>query len=374
MRLRTFHATTMKEAMARVRAEMGPDAIIVYAFERKRGRGVEVRAAAEGPPPPPAERGRVQGAEGSLAGAAGAPKVARKPRAPNGAAAHAPAKPAAPRVNSAEVIRRALAFHGLPGTLATVLSELAANMKETDAALMLGHALDARLAFRPLPVRPPMPIMLVGGPGVGKTVTTAKLAARARLAGHQVRVVTTDTLRSGAIEQLAKLLSVLKLEPDIAETPEALAAWLHAQEAEAKSAVFLIDTPGTNTLLGSERADLSRFIKAGALEPVLVHAAGADCDEAAADAKLFAALGVRRMITTRLDGARRLGSLLAAADAAHLGIAEVSLSPYLSEPLSALTSVTLARILLAQSGGAIALQENGTRPIAPRPVMEHRVQ
>lgn len=374
MRLRTFHAATMKEAMARVRAEMGPDAIIVYAYERKRGRGVEVRAAADGPPPPPAPRARVQGAEASLSGAAGAPKVARKPRAMNGSAAHVSQKPAAPRVNAAEIIRRALAFHGLPGALATVLSELAANMKETDAALMLGHALDTRLAFRPLPVQPPAPIMLVGGPGVGKTVTTAKLAARARLAGHHVRVVTTDTLRSGAIEQLKKLLSVLELEPDIAETPEALAAWLHAQEAEAKSAVLLIDTPGTNALVGSERADLKRFIKAGALEPVLVHAAGADCDEATADAKVFAALGVRRMITTRLDGARRLGSLLAAADAAHLGIAEVSLSPYLSEPLNALTSVTLARILLAQSGGAIALQENGTRPVAPRPVMEHRVQ
>jgi flagellar biosynthesis protein FlhF len=215
-----------------------------------------------------------------------------------------------------------------------------------------------------------MPVMVVGGPGVGKTVTTAKLAARARLAGHAVRVVTTDTLRLGAIEQLAKLLEVMGLAADTADSPAALAAWLKAQrDAQAPAAVF-IDTPGTNVLAASERGDLARFIQAGEIEPVLVQAAGADCAEAAADAALFAELGVRRLMVTRLDAARRLGSLLAAAGAAHLGIAEVSLSPYLSEPLNALTPVALARILLAQSGGeAFTLRQD-----PPIPSKEQRVQ
>lgn len=360
MRLRTFHAATMKEAMARVRAEMGPDAVIVYAYERKRGRGVEVRAAAEGPPraAPPASHARIQGAEMSLAGAAGA--RAPKPSAHANGAARPPKQDASPQ-SVATTLESALAFHGLPPKLAAALCALAAKMGEDDAALALARALDARLSFRPLADLPPLPVMLVGGPGVGKTVTTAKLAARARLKGHAVRVITTDTLRSGAVEQLSKLLHVLHLDTDTADSPKALAAWLKARRAEQKPAAILIDTPGTNALSAGEREDLARFIKAGEIEPVLVQAAGTDCAEAAADAEAYAALGVRRMITTRLDAARRVGSLVAAADAAALAIAEVSLSPYLSEPLNALTAGALARIVIAQSKGA-----------RPAPQHEHR--
>jgi flagellar biosynthesis protein FlhF len=205
--------------------------------------------------------------------------------------------------------------------------------------------------------------MLVGGPGVGKTVTTAKLAARARLSGHAVKVITTDTLRSGAVEQLAKLLELMGLETATADSPEALSVWLAAHSETKKPAALFIDTPGTNALSKGERDDLLGFIKAGSIEPVLVHAAGADSTDAADDAKLFAALGVRRMIVTRLDAARRLGSLLAAADAARLSIAEVSLSPYLSEPLNALTPGALARVLITQTGSTLALRRSDSRTI-----------
>jgi len=385
MRLRTFHAATMKEAIARVRAEMGPDAVIIYSYERKRGRGVEVRAAAEGPPKTPAPTAspkpmpaRIQGAEISLAGAAGsagaslagkAKKHARKPAVMNGNGAHGVSAADFARRDKSDTLKRALSFHGIPEKLALTLYELASKLDEADPAHSLAKALEAQLTFRPLPVLPPAPIMLVGGPGVGKTVTTAKLAVRARLAGHAVRVVTIDTLRSGAVEQLAKLLDLIGLTTDTAGTPAALSAWLAAQGETKKPAALFIDTPGTNVLAASEREDLTRFINAGEIEPVLVQAAGADCAEAAADAKLFAELGVRRMVMTRLDAARRLGSLLAAADASHLGIAEVSLSPYLSEPLNALKPVALARILLAQSGGMPAVRRGDSQP-----VKEQRVQ
>ena len=47
MRIRTFMAETMAEAMDQVRIELGPDAIIISTAEGKRGRGAEVRAAIE---------------------------------------------------------------------------------------------------------------------------------------------------------------------------------------------------------------------------------------------------------------------------------------------------------------------------------------
>lgn len=56
MRLRTFSAPTMSEAMKQIRDALGDDAIIVSSHESERGRGVQVTAASENnavPPPLP---------------------------------------------------------------------------------------------------------------------------------------------------------------------------------------------------------------------------------------------------------------------------------------------------------------------------------
>jgi flagellar biosynthesis protein FlhF len=351
MRLKTFTASTMKEAIAVVRQEMGPDAIIVSAYERPRGRGVEVRAAVEGRP---------------AAAAPSQPKASQPRPAPTPVSAEPPsaiAQIARRRVGPVKrttppheaALRMSLAYHGVDETHAGAFVEAARKLEGSDATETLAGVLDARLSFTPLPVKPRRPVMLVGGPGVGKTVTCAKLAARARLAEEPIAVITTDTLRSGAIQQLAKLLSLMGTKLMSADAPESLEAGL-LRAAKSGAAVF-IDTPGTNPFALGERRDLRRFLAAGDIEPVLVLAAGGDASEMADQAKLFAEIGVRRFIMTRLDAARRLGGLLAAADEAKLGIAHVSLSPYLSEPLSPLSAASLARILIAQSSATSQLGE-----------------
>jgi flagellar biosynthesis protein FlhF len=52
MRLKLYRAPTMAEAMARVRAELGPDALILAT--RHVAEGVEITAALEPEPPPAA--------------------------------------------------------------------------------------------------------------------------------------------------------------------------------------------------------------------------------------------------------------------------------------------------------------------------------
>lgn len=370
MRLKTFTASTMKEAIAVVRQEMGPDAIIVSAYERPRGRGVEVRAAVDGSRQAPVQ-----------------PEAKAKAPAPR----PSPAPPPAPEPQSAiaqlarrrvgppsakrspksyeTALRASLAYHGLDDTRMDAFVDAARKFEGSDPSEALAGALDARLSFTPLPIKPRRPVMLIGGPGVGKTVTTAKLAARARLANEPVAVITTDTLRSGAIEQLGKLLSLMGTKLLSADSPETLEAAL-ARGAKAEAAIF-IDTPGTNPFALGERRDLRRFLAAGEIEPVLVLAAGSDAAEIADQAKLFAEIGVRRFIMTRLDAARRLGGLLAAADEVKLGIAHVSLSPYISEPLSQLSAASLARILIAQSS-ALASTAAGAASETGKPSLKEQ--
>jgi hypothetical protein len=52
-----------------------------------------------------------------------------------------------------------------------------------------------------------------------------------------------------------------------------------------------------------------------ACSPALVLPAGLDAEEAAETARAFQLLGCRHLVPTRLDAARRLGGVLAAADA-----------------------------------------------------------
>lgn len=97
---------------------------------------------------------------------------------------------------------------------------------------------------------------------------------------------------------------------------------------------------------------LDQLVRAAGAEPVLVLAAGGDAMEAADIAASFAAIGVGRLVVTRLDMARRLGSLLAAADAARLTFCDVSATPHIADGLSPINPVSLARLIMPHTAGS----------------------
>lgn len=309
MHLRTFRGANMAEAMGVLRDELGPDAIIVSTSPGRRGKGVRITAAIERP------ADRDGGAEARFG------------------AADSPDHP----------IAQALAYHGVPAALTTRLCRAAADCDEPDLARLLAKALDQCFEFAPLDQPPAKPTMLVGPPGAGKTVTTAKLATRAAMAGDPVKVVTIDTIRAGGVEQLSAFTEVLGVPLSAADSPEELGQALNG--ARQGIAIF-VDTPGTNVFDPREFGDLRDFTEALDMELVLVLAAGGDASEAAELAEAFCTLGLRRLIITRLDVSRRLGSLLAAADAAHLTLTEAGTTPFVGQGLTRLDPIALARLLM----------------------------
>lgn len=312
MRLKTFTAPTMREAMELVRQALGPDAIIVSSQQEGKSKGVRVTAAIEqAPEPVPA------------------------------------ASEAAPDL--IERMTETLAGHGAPGPIAERLLAGAAKAtaRTDDPLLALGAALDTVFAFAPLGVpeaarRGGRPILLVGPPAVGKTVTVAKLAARAVLARRPVMLVTMDTMRAGAVDQLAAFARVLKV--DLAEAADATA--LKQKLRDAGDRAVLIDSAGVNPFNEAEMAGLRETAEAVHAEPVVLTAAGQDVAESAETAEAFAAIGAGRMIATRVDLARRLGGLLSAAQAGRLAFAEVSVTPQIAEGLTPISPISLARLLL----------------------------
>ena len=119
---------------------------------------------------------------------------------------------AAPTGFDAERIRAALRYHGMASLTASRLATIARTSGSGDDTGALAEALGTTVRFEPIESGPRHPIMLVGPPGAGKTVTTAKLAARAMLDGSELHLVSCDTQRACGVEQLQVYVGDYQIE------------------------------------------------------------------------------------------------------------------------------------------------------------------
>ncbi len=87
----------------------------------------------------------------------------------------------------------------------------------------------------------PRVIVLVGPTGVGKTTTIAKLSYLFKRAGKRPGVITLDSYRVGAVEQLRAFISIMELPFRVADTPE---EFLKGIEEMDSRDVILVDTAG----------------------------------------------------------------------------------------------------------------------------------
>ncbi len=337
MRLKAYTAATIAEAMQQIREELGEDAAIVATDTD--GNGVRVVAALDAEPAPAAPR--------SVPQPVAWPTVAAK--RPEPTAEPRERASAAPTAERDAVLARALAHHGVPEAIvanlvggapqgATPAATLAARVAQL---LRFGNLADRRETS---------PVLLAGPPGAGKTLVAAKLAARAALKGQAIRIVTTDIGSAGAIEQLTAFTEPLNIELETADGPAALARVLSqtptAVIRDGKPQV-VIDTRGVNPFDAVEMAGLSALIVASRAEATLVLPAGGDAHESAEMAEAFAHIGCSRLVTTRLDIARRLGGILAAATVGRLALAETGASPIVAHGLQTLNPQLLARLFVA---------------------------
>jgi flagellar biosynthesis protein FlhF len=112
----------------------------------------------------------------------------------------------------------------------------------------------------------PLIIALVGPTGAGKTTTTAKLALHARAFGQkQVGLMTLDTFRVGAIEQMAQYAEVTNLPLEVIYDVRELPAALKRLES---CDVILIDTPGRSARAKDANAQWQTMLRAASPDEV----------------------------------------------------------------------------------------------------------
>jgi len=152
-------------------------------------------------------------------------------------------------------------------------------------------------------------IALIGPTGVGKTTTIAKLAANFKLShGMHVGLITIDTYRIAAVEQLRTYAQIIDVPVRVVLTPEDLRQAIYALRG---TDVMLIDTAGRSPKDRMRISQLRRFLDAAQADEVhLVISAAASQGWVSRTLQHFGSLSVTNVILTKLDEAETFGTIL----------------------------------------------------------------
>lgn len=388
MRLKTFTAPDMNRAMLMIRETMGDDAVIISTARDGGGKGVSVTAAVdeefasaqaqtewndaaleqemEDAAPDYAAEYPAGGLGQYLAATAATKKQIRAPLKQPAAEPPRRAAHKQPLMSHEAILQnrdlafllneleQLLNFHSVPPELVEKMMRAARHLEVRYARSQegvqdaLADLLERLYDFAPLQMdgtaqqKAPR-VMLVGPPGTGKTLAVAKIAANLVADGLPIHVITIDNKRAGSVEQLRAFTHIMGIEAEVADTRNELRQLLRAYPADVP---VVIDAFGTNPYSFDELKELTDFANLHDVEPVLVLAAGGDAQEAADVARAFAFLGIKRLLITRTDTARRMGALLSAADASGLALCDMTTNPQVAGGFMPFDAATLSDVLM----------------------------
>jgi len=152
-------------------------------------------------------------------------------------------------------------------------------------------------------------LALVGPTCVGKTTTLAKLAARARSRGERVAIVTLDTYRVAAVEQLRAFADLLDVPFSVAFTPTDLRRQL--QQHSDCDRIF-VDTTGRSPRDQEAMPLLEGNLRAGGCATLLCLAAGTRARDCKVVLDAYEPLGPDAVCLTKWDETVAPGEAVAA--------------------------------------------------------------
>lgn len=188
-------------------------------------------------------------------------------------------------------------------------------------------------------------VALVGPTGVGKTTTIAKLAANYRLKeGYRVGLITVDTYRIAAVEQLRTYAEIIDLPMEVVSTPREM------RDAVAKMRDFdlvLMDTAGRSPRDEVRIRELRTMLaEAEPNEVHLVLSAASSARSLVAAAEKFIPVGVTAAIITKIDEATALGNVLSLTRRCNLPFSYLTDGQNVPDDISVAEARTMAQLIL----------------------------
>ncbi|MBZ0265170.1 flagellar biosynthesis protein FlhF [bacterium] len=156
-------------------------------------------------------------------------------------------------------------------------------------------------------------IAMIGPTGVGKTTTVAKLATNRKIFGNdRVVLISTDTYRVAAVEQLKTFASIAGLPIEVIYRPEELRDVIEKYKDRDR---ILIDTAGRSLNDQDAISELGVFIEHAEPDEVLLGlSAGNRLEDQKQILKKFSVAPISGIILTKIDEISSGGHLLDLAD------------------------------------------------------------
>ena len=333
MKTHIFQAHTMASAVAQVKAGLGPDALILHTrtvrpaglFSRR--KLVEITAAVEPASTPaqfhgsgrPTTIGRVSLPDMDVSGWLQQDASARLSNRgtdlfdnPLSSTEH-PEPHLSSRLQSlfesfiSNYISRTLArrlLEGLPEDL-----ELSSTAQTNPLLSRIEQMIPTSGPIQPGSSGNPRIVSFIGPTGVGKTTTIAKLAAQYKLQRNtSVALLTIDTYRIAAVDQLRTYADIIDVPFSVVLTPGQLAEQLSGLSDHS---LIFIDTTGRSPNDHLRLAELRSFHQVlGPHQTHLVLSATAAHSQIAAAIEKFSPLGVDQLLLTKLDETVSLSPVL----------------------------------------------------------------
>lgn len=188
---------------------------------------------------------------------------------------------------------------------------------------------------------------LVGPTGVGKTTTIAKLAANFRLRdGIKMGLVTVDTYRIAAVEQLRTYAEIIDLPMKVVTRPEEMR---QALDELAGLDLILIDTAGRSPRDEPKIQELKTMLNEAHVDEVhVVMSLTASVRSIRMTCEQFQAVNPTALILTKLDEAAGMGSLLSVAKQVTLPVSYLTTGQDVPEDIEPAESGRVSRLVLGQ--------------------------
>ncbi len=366
--VRTFRARSMPEALAAVKRDLGPNAVILGARTLPanslpvwaRRERVEITAA-PGDAVTSAERTRIAPKVGGSVSSARATRATQSAGTP---AVYAPrdSGPSQGVPSEPPALPQHLCRYYVQLVQNDVATEIAQQLVQQATAGVEGDAARDPEAIRSavrdyiaglIPANPGIAVSpgtvrrvaMVGPPGSGKSTVVVKLATLFALKERiRVGLLSLDMHRLGAHELLHRYADVLEVPLRTAQTISEVKEGLRKLDSVD---LVLIDTPGVSLREQARFARLATLLRAARPDEThLVLPASLDRQVQSRYARGMAPLGVSRVVLTRLDEVVGLGVVLNVVRRLNLGISYLTNGQNVPNDIEEPCGGRLAEILL----------------------------
>ena len=188
-------------------------------------------------------------------------------------------------------------------------------------------------------------VALIGATGVGKTTTLAKIAARFVLEkGIKAALITADTYRISAVEQLKTYSDIIGLPLEIVYSPDELKVAIHKHKDKD---LVLIDTAGRSQHNDYQMKELQDFLAVdGRIEKHLVMSATTKNRDAEDILEKFSVCKPDRVIFTKTDETSSVGIILNLLAQKDIAVSFLTNGQSVPDDIIPATPAELARLLL----------------------------